>query len=148
MKITNAHTERRPYRECNETLERTRNYPILGYGIGRLLAEHATAEGSWHIEHNRYLFILSTSGLLTVVPYVLFHAVSGCCCPGKRFRAGRGLREQDFHLGILLFPALILFALQIINCGQERYYYWVFFGLAAAWIRNTALTESHENPSH
>ena len=130
-----------------ETLERARNYPILGYGIGSLLAEHATAEGSWHIEHNRYLFILSTSGLLTVVPYVLF-LLSLLWLSRKAFPARRGLREQDFHPGILLFPALVLFALQINNCGQERYYYWVFFGLAAAWIRNTTLTESHENPSH
>jgi hypothetical protein len=129
-----------------ETLERTRNYPILGYGIGRLLAEHSTSESSWHIEHNRYLFILSTSGLLTVVPYVLF-LLSLLWLSRKAFPAGRGFRKQDIHLGILLFPALVLFALQIMNCGQERYYYWVFFGLAAAWIRNTTLTESHENPS-
>jgi hypothetical protein len=130
-----------------ETLEHTRNYPILGYGIGRLLAEHATPESSWHIEHNRYLFILSTSGLLAAVPYVLF-LLSLLWVTWKAFPAGRGCRKQDVHLGILLVPALVLFALQINNCGQERYYYWVFFGLAAAWIRNRTLSESNEHPSH
>jgi hypothetical protein len=129
-----------------ETLERTKANPLLGYGIGGLLAEHGTKETSWNMEHNRYLFILSTSGILTAIPYGLF-VLSLLWLAWRMFPARRGFREEDFHLGVLLFPALVLFALQINNCGQERYYYWVFFGLAAAWIRNTTLTESHENPS-
>ena len=128
------------------TIERTRDYPILGYGMGRLLAEHATPNSSWHIEHNRYLFILSTSGLLTAVPYALF-LLSLAWLTWKAFPARRKTPEPSIHLGILLFPALILFALQINNCGQERYYYWGFFGLAAAWIRNRTLMEHREHPS-
>jgi len=114
--------------------------------MGRLLAEHATPNSSWHIEHNRYLFILSTSGLLTAVPYALF-LLSLAGLTWKPFPARRKTPEPSIHLGILLFPALILFALQINNCGQERYYYWVFFGLAAAWIRNRTLMEHREHPS-
>jgi hypothetical protein len=130
-----------------ETLVRARDYPTLGYGIGRLLAEHSKEGGSWHIEHNRYLFILSTSGLLTVIPYVLF-LLSLLWLSRKAFPAGQGLRELNVHLGILLFPALVLFAIQINNCGQERYYYWVFFGLAAAWIRNMTRMESCDHSTH
>jgi|WetSurMetagenome_2_1015567.scaffolds.fasta_scaffold17260_3 hypothetical protein len=130
-----------------ETIERTRNYPILGYGIGRLLAEHATSESSWHIEHNRYLFILSTSGLLTVVPYVLF-LIALSWLAWKTHSSGCNVQGRCIDIGLVLFPALILFAVQITNCGQERYYYWVFFGLAAAWIRNMTLMESREHSTH
>ena len=131
-----------------KTLERVRVNPMLGYGVGNLIGEYSTPESRWHVEHNRYLFILSTAGLLSVVPYVLFVLSLLWLAAWKAVPAGMGSRDADCPIGILLFPAVFFFTLQLNNCGQERYYYWVFFGLAAAWIRNTTLTELHENPSH
>ena len=130
-----------------ETVARARSYPLLGYGVGKLIGEHQTPESSWHIEHNRYLFILATSGLLAVVPYILF-LIALSWLAWKTLSPRCNIQGGCNDIGLVLFAALILFILQITNCGQERYYYWVFFGLAAAWIRNAALTESHENPSH
>lgn len=130
-----------------KTLERVRENPILGYGIGRLISEHSTPGSRWSVEHNRYLFILSTAGLLTLVPYALF-VLSLLWLAWKAAPAVWESRNAGSPIGVLIFPAILFFALQINNCGQERYYYWVFFGLAAAWTRNRTLLESREHPSH
>ena len=152
-KLDNAIAERMPVQKDGhiesilKTLERARANPMLGYGVGKLINEHSTPESRWRVEHDRYLFILSTAGLLTAVPYFLF-VLSLLWLAWKAVLAGRGSRDADGSIGILMLSAVFFFTLQLNNCGQERYYYWVFFGLAAAWIRNTTLTESHENPSH
>jgi hypothetical protein len=131
----------------SKTFERTRQHPLLGFGIGRLLNEHGDKEQSWHIEHNRYLFIMSTSGLLTIMPYILFIA-SLVWLSWKYLRRVRIRDKDSFSVGVLFLPVVLLFALQINNCGQERYYYWIFFGFAAAWIQNEAMVRTHENTSH
>ena len=120
---------------------------MFGYGIGRLLSEHGDKEHSWHIEHNRYLFIMSTSGLLTILPYILF-IISLLWLSWKSLNRVRNYRAQEnLTVGAFLLPVVLLFALQINNCGQERYYYWIFFGFIAAWIRNETMVINHENTS-
>lgn len=128
------------------TIERTRRHPLLGYGIGKILDEHAGEGMSWHIEHNRYLFIMSTSGILTVIPYLLF-IVSLLWIAWKFLNNLSRNAPDTFNIGIILFPAIFLFMIQINNCGLERYYYWIFFGFAAAWIRNETILRTHENTS-
>lgn len=51
-------------------------------------------------------------------------------------------------IGVFLLSAVILFAIQINNSGMERYYYWLFFALAAAWVKNTIDEELREDPAH
>jgi hypothetical protein len=128
------------------TFKRALQHPLLGYGISKLLDEHAAEEMSWYIEHNRYLFIMSTSGFLTVIPYLLF-IISLLWIAWKYLNNSSRKVPDSFNLGILLFSAIFLFVVQINNCGLERYYYWVFFGFAAAWIRNDTILGAHENTS-
>ena len=85
--------------------------------------------------------------MLTVIPYVLFILALAVLS----FRTLRRFTEQSggaFNIGMILIASVFLFGVHLVNCGQERYYLPGFFGLAAAWIRNTTITEFHENPSH
>ncbi len=121
--------------------------PFLGQGVTSMIEKYGRGSWEWGLEHNRYLYIATTAGMLTVIPYILFILALAVLS----FRTLRRYSEQsrgELHIGMILFASVLLFGVHLFNCGLERYYYWVFFGLAAAWIRNTALTESHENPSH
>ena len=130
-----------------KTIEDVKGAPFFGHGITAMIEKYGRGPWQWGLEHNRYLYIAATAGMLTVIPYVLFILALAALS----FRTLRPFPVQsggEMNLGVILFASVLLFGVQLINCGQERYYYWVFFGLAAAWIRNTTLTESHENPSH
>ena len=95
-------------------------------------------------EHNRYLYILSTAGLLTLIPYVAF--ILGLIIIARKtflnkLKSNRSIQD----IGLVLYPSVLLFAIQINNAGMETYYYWIFFGLAAAWIRNSKSEDRNEN---
>jgi hypothetical protein len=123
----------------SKTFQRTLQHPLVGYGMSNLLEAHAAEGMSWHLEHNRYLSILSTSGMLTVTPYILT-LMSLLFLAYKHLAEALRQRPEHLNLGVIIFPAVLLFILQINNCSQERYYYWVFLALAAAWIRNQTLS--------
>jgi hypothetical protein len=96
-------------------------------------------------EHNRYLYLLVTSGLFTAVAYVCaILAMIFCSWRMLITKLRRGVLHND--IGLVLFASLVLFAIQIINCCMERYYYWVFFGFATAWIRNSKRDEECKCP--
>jgi hypothetical protein len=87
-------------------------------------------------EHNRYLYLLVASKLFTAVAYVCASlAMIFCSWRMLITKLRRGVLRND--IGLVLFASLGLFIIQINNCNMERYYYWVFFGFATAWIRNS-----------
>ena len=128
----------------NKTMSYVKAKPFLGSGITHILERSRSDEMRWGTEHNRYLYILSTSGLLTLAPYVLFISALIFLSLRSRRKLARS-QGAMFDIGLVLIPAVLLFAIQINNAGQERYYYWIFFGLAAAWIRNISHGKANEN---
>lgn len=126
----------------NETLRNFKEMPFLGNGISNI--EDKYKENRWYAEHNRYLYILSTAGLLTVVPYITF--ILGLVVISRKTLLNKLKINQTLSdIGIVLYPSVLLFAIQINNAGMETYYYWIFFGLAAAWIRNSKSEDRNEN---
>jgi hypothetical protein len=129
------------------TMEDIKKAPFLGSGITFMLEKYRVLEKGWGTEHNRYLYLLATAGFLTMVPYLLF-ILSLIYLSLRTFyfyiRNGRTL----YDIGVILAPSVLLFAIQINNAGQERYYYWVFFGLATAWMRNVIYERKHEHSSN
>ena len=126
----------------NETLRNFKEAPFLGNGISNIEGKYKNDR--WYAEHNRYLYILSTAGLLTLIPYVAF--ILGLIIIARKtflnkLKSNRSIQD----IGLVLYPSVLLFAIQINNAGMETYYYWIFFGLAAAWIRNSKSEDRNEN---
>lgn len=108
----------------------SRNY-LLGAGYSEVLY----TDLGYGSEHNRVLFILASTGLLTAVPYVAFVVgilVQNWRCMWQAYRNNR----QEAQLGLVLFTCNLMFILKLITEGFETFYYWTFFALTAAWIRN------------
>lgn len=121
--------------------------PLLGNGATNLLTKYRGDATGWGTEHNRYLYIAAAAGLLTAAPYILFIAtLIVLSLLALKKQAGEDTDRLD--IGSLLTAAAILFFIQLNNCGLERYYYWVFFALTAAWVKITMNGEGHEHPAH
>lgn len=126
----------------SETYKNFKNAPLLGNGITCI--ENKYKADRWYAEHNRYLYILSTAGLWTVIPYAGF-ILSLILISRKTLIDKLRTNKKLSDIGLVLYPSVLLFAIQINNVGMETYYYWIFFGLAAAWIRNSKSEDRNEN---
>jgi len=101
--------------------------PLLGAGYG--FSEHVINE------HNRYLFILVSSGLLTLIAYVSFF--TGIIILTRRsIRNFSHFESQTINYGYLFYACGIMFLFKLLNEGMETFYYWIFFSLASAWVLN------------
>lgn len=85
-------------------------------------------------EHNRFLNLMITSGLMTVIPYAafmgwLFWKVRGV------LRSSYIIVEQEHELGAMLLGAMAATLVKLQAENVETYYYWGIFALAAAWLR-------------
>lgn len=85
-------------------------------------------------EHNRFLYLIITSGLMTVIPYAafmgwLFWKVRGV------LRSSYIIVEQEHELGAMLLGAMAATLVKLQAENIETYYYWGIFALAAAWLR-------------
>lgn len=116
-----------------ESIEAFLQSPFLGSGY--IFTEHVLRE------HNRYLFILASSGLLTLIPYVLFFT-------GLTFLTGKAIKKYSrlnspmVNYGYLFYACNISFLVKLMNEGMEAFYYWIFFAFATAWIRNCKREQS------
>lgn len=107
-------------------------FGILGIGMGKFYDMFKLY--SWGIPHSRYMVLLCTAGFLTLISYVVF-IVALIATARKKLLSIR-VQSQARDLGLVLYPSIISFAIKLNNEGMETYYYWIFFGLTAAWIRN------------
>lgn len=110
-------------------------------GIGMSEFENIFHSGNrFTVPHSRYMKILNTAGYLTVIPYIGFILL-------LIYISRRTIKEEDKlvngnDLGRVLLPAVMLLAVRLNNQSMETYYYWIFFGLTAAWIRNSAYRDT------
>jgi hypothetical protein len=114
-----------------ESLEYLSRDYLLGAGYSEVLYSNSL----YGSEHNRVLFILASTGLLTAIPYVAFVAgilVQNWRCMWQAYRNNR----QEARLGLVLFACNLMFILKLVGEGMETFYYWIFFALTAAWVRN------------
>jgi hypothetical protein len=125
----------------NEIFNEISSGNFWGNGISYLQQQY---KDQWNAEHNRYLFIMLTSGILTAIPYIAF-VLGLFVISRKTFLFKKKTANSVSDIGLILYPSVLLFAIQINNAGMERYYYWVFFGFAAAWIRNSRHKIKNEN---
>ena len=86
-------------------------------------------------EHNRYLFILVSSGLLTLIPYILFFLVLISSIREVMINFSR-LELHKINYGYIFFACGIMFIFKLLDEGMEAFYYWIIFSLASALIRN------------
>ena len=86
-------------------------------------------------EHNRYLFILISSGLLTLIPYVLF--IAGLTFwVRKKLLNSRYRQEDGVNYLYFFYSCNVMFLVKLLNEGMETFFYWILFALASAWVRN------------
>lgn len=85
--------------------------------------------------HNRYLFILTSSGLITFIPYILF-LIGLTILIRKGMLNFRHYKPSGINYGYFFYACNIMFLFKLLNEGMETFYYWIFFALAIAWIRN------------
>jgi hypothetical protein len=127
-----------------KTINYIKDAPLFGNGIS-YMSKRNEREG--FRELNRYLYITVTAGMLTVLPYIFFIFLL-LAYSYKRLHDFVKIKNDSFTIGLILFSSVLIFAIQINNCGLESYYYWVFFGLAAAWVRNCYYEMKNEDTSH
>lgn len=121
------------YESINESMTAFFQNPFLGSGY--IFAEQNIGE------HNRYLFILVSSGLFTLIPYVFF-IIRLTFITGKAARYFGRLNPDMLNYGYLFYACNCMFLLKLLNEGMETFYYWIFFAFATAWIRNCKREQS------
>ncbi len=102
-------------------------HPFFGNGYAAITA--------YPDEHNRYLFILASAGLLTFIPYVCFFfgVIYSMRKTVLKFMPGD---KAAYNYAYLLLACLTMFLVKLFNEGMETFFYWIYFSLAWAWIRN------------
>ncbi len=118
---------------------------ILGMGIQNF--EDIFSNNRWGVPHNRYMYLLDTVGLMTLIPYIGF-IIALIFVVRRTFLNRLKTHYYSCNLGLIFYPSIVLLAIKLNNEGMETYYYWIFFGLAVAWIRNLAYEEKNENTAN
>lgn len=130
------------YIEGMKVISQAPLFGVLGIGVQNF--EDMFADYRWGVPHNRYMFILNTTGFLTLIPYVGF-IIALIVTARRTFRRRLKFYRSLNNLGFIFYPAVVLLAVKLNNEGVETYYYWIFFGLAAAWVRNSAYERKNGN---
>jgi hypothetical protein len=116
-----------------------RSAPWFGVGITTMQANVPVED------HNRYTYMLSTAGWLTLLPYAAFIGWLLAKTALTMLRVKQAERPTD--LGALLLAMSVMCAIKLTAENMEAYYYWAVFGLAAAWVRNETIVLSATAPA-
>jgi len=101
--------------------------PLVGVGVTEMLNRVFIQD------HNRYLYLISTVGALTTGCYVAFILWLTSKC--RLVVLSHWRRGTNPGLGVALFAACVLMIFRFLSQSNEAYYYWILFGLTAAWVR-------------
>ena len=124
-----------------ETISYIYRNPFLGMGLSNLAA---IQEFSYGKEHNNYLSIAASFGLLTASFYILFIIVLLTMLHKtiKRLPKESPMKE----MGIVLCAGLIALIVYMNSAPAEFHFIWIWFGLAAVWMRNCTDEILHRRP--
>lgn len=116
----------------NETLSHIYQHPFLGRGMSNLINIQDLSYGK---EHNNYLSIAASFGGLTLVFYLLFLFLLFIMVQKAIKRLSWSPRSKD--LGIVLSAGCLSLIVYLNFAPAEFHFIWVWFGLTAAWLRNS-----------
>ncbi|OPY86529.1 MAG: hypothetical protein A4E72_01651 [Syntrophus sp. PtaU1.Bin208] len=121
-----------------ESIKTSLAQPWLGQGFS--FAEYALRE------HNRYLFILVSAGVLTLVPYAVFF-IGQAAQAISRVNFFFPAKTGEINYGYFFAACTIMYLVKMLNQAGETFYYWIVFALSSAWIRNNRLKNGIEAKS-
>lgn len=115
----------------DETLSYIYQHPFWGMGMSNLIDIQSLSYGK---EHNNYLSIGASFGLLTLVFYILFIIVLFIMAYKMVKKISKYPLNRD--IGIVLCAGLLSFIVYLNFAPAEFHFIWIWFGLVAAWARN------------
>jgi len=110
--------------------------PIVGVGFNRMEEVN---------EHNYYIRSLATTGVITFITFILFLA-GMILITRKAMLKNLKRNPSKENMGILFYAGLIAYIFYLNANPSEFYFYWIWFGLTAAWVNNSTYEERNENP--
>jgi len=114
-----------------ETLSYIYQNPFLGMGMSHLIDLQNLSYGK---EHNNYLSIAASFGILTLIFYILFVIFLLIVLHERIKKISRNPLTKD--MGIVLGAGLLALIV-FLNCAPAEFHFiWIWFGLVAAWLRN------------
>ena len=119
------------FMSIKETLLYIYQNPFLGMGMSHLIDLQNLSYGK---EHNNYLSIAASFGILTLIFYILFVIFLLIMLHKRIKKISRNPLTKD--MGIVLGAGLLALIVYL-NCAPAEFHFiWIWFGLAAAWLRN------------
>ncbi len=115
----------------DETLSYIYQHPFWGMGMSNLIDIQDVSFGK---EHNNYLSIGASFGLLTLICYILFIIVLFILAHKMLKKTSKDPLNRD--IGIVLCAGLLSFIVYLNFAPAEFHFIWLWFGLVAAWARN------------
>jgi hypothetical protein len=114
-----------------ETLSYIYQNPFWGMGMSHLINVQEFLYGK---EHNNYLSIAASFGIPTLIFYLLFVFLLFIMMHEKIKNISRNSLAKD--MGIILGAGLLALVVYLNFAPAEFHFIWIWFGLAAAWLRN------------
>lgn len=114
-----------------ETTSYILQHPLFGIGMSNLINMQDLSYGK---EHNNYLSLAASFGLLSLTFYILFILLLFIMMHKniKKLSNNPSIRDTGITLGAGLL-ALIVY----LNFAPAEFHFiWIWFGLTAAWLRN------------
>lgn len=115
----------------SETLSYIYQNPFFGIGMSKLIDIQEFSHGK---EHNNYLSIAASFGMLSLIFYILFIILLFIIVHKliKKISSNKSMRD----MGITFGAGLLALIVYLNFAPAEFHFIWVWFGLSAAWIRN------------
>lgn len=115
-----------------ETLSYISEHPLVGMGMTNLINLQDLSYGK---EHNNYLSIAASFGSLTFVFYLLFLFLLFIMAQKAIKRLSWNPTSKD--IGIVLSAGCLSLIVYLNFAPAEFHFIWIWFGLTAAWLRNS-----------
>lgn len=114
-----------------ETLSYIHQNPLWGMGMSQLINVQDFSYGK---EHNNYLSIAASFGIPTLIFYLLFVFLLFIMMHERIKKITQNPLSKD--MGIVLGAGLLSLIVFLNFAPAEFHFIWIWFGLAAAWLRN------------
>ena len=114
-----------------ETLSYIHQNPLWGMGMSQLINVQDFSYGK---EHNNYLSIAASFGMPTLIFYLLFVFLLFIMMHKRIKKINQNPLSKD--MGIVLGAGLLSLIVFLNFASAEFHFIWIWFGLAAAWLRN------------
>lgn len=122
----------------SDSLSHVAENPIFGVGFNKIFNETEDV-----YEHNYYVRLIAANGIMCFISFIAF-LISLTVITRKAVLKNLSRNTTEKEMGILLFAGLLAFIFYLNAAPSEFYFYWIWFGLTAAWVRNSAHKDRNE----